>query len=84
MIYGRGGIPITIRRLGTLDDVKRLDGRKPDKIDRDAVKHGSYVVATWNDDPEKERLYHLAFLRADGGSLEISAAIEAAMKPEAS
>lgn len=73
-IYGRTGQVVEIVRIGTIDDVKALDGRKADKQDRDAIKAGSYVVVS---DGGKERLYHLAFLRADGGSQEIAAAIEA-------
>lgn len=78
MIYGRFGDSVTIARVGTLDDVQRLDGRKPDKTDRDAVANGSYVVVRCEDGDEL--LYHQAFLRADGGSREITAAIEALPK----
>jgi len=74
MIYGRFGNPVTIKRRGTLDDVRKLDGRKPDKQDREALALGSYVVVECDG---KERLYHLAFLRADGGIREIDAAMEA-------
>ena len=75
MIYGRFGDPVTIKRVATLEDVKLLDGRKPDKQDRDAIEKGSYVVVA--EDDGAERLYHLAYLRADDGSREITAAIEA-------
>lgn len=80
-IYGRFGDKIEIVRLGTLDDVRDLDrarGGKPrkiDKADREAVKNGSYVVVRQDDG--SERLYHQAFLRADDGSREITAAIRA-------
>lgn len=74
MIYGRFGQPVTIIRVAILDDVKKLDGRRPDKQDREALKHGSYVVVR---DDDKERLYHQAFLRADGGAREIGDAIDA-------
>lgn len=73
-IYGRVGQRVTIKRMGTLEDVRQLDQRRPDKIDREAIRNGSYVVVL---DGSLERLYHLAFLRADGGSLEITKAIEA-------
>jgi hypothetical protein len=56
-----------------LSDVEKLDRRKPDKMDRDALKAGSYIVVL---DGEKERLYHKAYLRADGGAREIADAIE--------
>lgn len=74
VIYGRAGQPVTIKRLAVLADVQKLDGRKPDRQDREAIKHGSYVVV---DDDGVERLYHLAFLRADDGGREITAAIKA-------
>lgn len=73
-IYGRTGQAVTILRVGTLEDVKKLDGRKPDKQDKHNVKYGGYVVAL---DDGKERLYHQAFLRADNGAVEIGRAIEA-------
>lgn len=75
-IYGRFGDTVTIVRMGTLDDVKSLDRRKPDQQDRDAVKAGSYVV-TKHEDDGAERLHHLAFLRADGGLPEIMNAVRA-------
>ena len=73
MIYSRFGDPVTIVRGGTLDDVRRLDGRKPDKQDRLAIESGSYVVVRFGDG--KERLYHQCYLRADDGSREIAAAL---------
>ena len=76
-IYGRGGQVVTIVRVGTLQDVTRLDGRRPDKRDRECVKYGSYVVI---DDAGTERLYHQAFLRADDGAREIGEAIDALEK----
>ena len=76
MIYGRAGLPIVkILRRGRLSDVRRLDNRKPDNRDREAVRLGDYVVVTYGDD--KEYLYHRAFLRADRGAAEIETAIEA-------
>jgi hypothetical protein len=85
MIYGRfhsEEFPniLTIERMGVIEDVKRLDGRKPDKVDREAVKLGSYVVVKECDgrNAGKERLYHIGYLKADNGWTEISAAIEMA------
>src|SRR5271165_1030473 len=43
-IYGRTGQVVTILRVGTLEDVKKLDGRRPDKQDKHNVKYGGYVV----------------------------------------
>jgi hypothetical protein len=76
MIYGRAGQRVVIQRLGTLADVKKLDKRKPDAQDREALKLNAYVVTSDADDGEL-RLHHIAFLRADNGSLEISAVVEA-------
>lgn len=75
MIYGRSGQTVTITRLAVIADVERLNGNLPDNQDRRAVKSGSYVII---DDAGVERLYHLAHLRADNGSLEIADAILAA------
>lgn len=74
MIYGRFGNRVTIQRLAKLSDIKELDGRKPDKQDREALANDAYVVVS--DDYNKLRLYHVGFLRADGGSVEISAVVE--------
>jgi hypothetical protein len=73
MIYGRFGNPVTIKRLAVLADVRALDKRTPDKADKDAIRQGSYVVI---EDDGTLRLYHLAYLRADEGSAEITKAIE--------
>lgn len=70
MIYGRFGDPVTILRAGTLEDVKTLDKRKPDKQDQENVANRGYVVIRQDDG--KERLYHLAYLRADNGFAEIA------------
>lgn len=69
MIYGRFGDEVQILREGTIEDVKTLDKRKPDKQDRDCLESCSYVVVldSWG----FERLYHLGFLRADGGFTEV-------------
>ena len=70
-IYGRWGNVVTVERYAVLADVKRLDGRKPDKQDLAALEAGSYVVV--RDEGGKERLYHQAYLRADDGAREIGA-----------
>jgi hypothetical protein len=74
MIYGRWGQEVRVIRYAVLSDVARLDKRKPDKDDREALKNKSYVVVS---DSGTERLYHLAFLRATDGLSEILAALEA-------
>lgn len=69
MIYGRFGDTVTIVRVATLEDVKVHHG-EPDKIDRDALEDGSYVIVKQDDG--KERLYHLTYLRATRGYAEIA------------
>lgn len=78
-IYGRSGEPVTIVRWGTLEDVQKLDGRKPDKTDREAIAHDSYLVVRFADG--KEQLYHQAYLRADGAAQEIAAVRDALPRP---
>lgn len=75
MIYSRFGEPVTIVRKGVLEDVRKFDGRKPDKQDRACVEAGSYVIVRFGDGGEQ--LYHQGFLRADDGSAEITKALEA-------
>lgn len=77
-IYGRFGDRVIIQRLATIEDVKELDKRKPDKQDREAIENNSYVVVS--DEDGDLRLYHQAFMRADGGSVEIGAVIEACLR----
>lgn len=74
-IYNRTGEEVTIVRMGTLEDVRTLDGRKPDKVDRDAIENGSYVITQTRDGGLQ--LMHQAYMRATGGSAEISEAIRA-------
>ena len=72
-IYGRFGDTLTVLRLASLDDVKKLGGRKPDKVDKAALESGSYVVC--RDQDGSECLYHQGYMQADGGSREITEAI---------
>jgi hypothetical protein len=72
-IYGRTGNAVTVVRRAVLEDVKRLDGRKPDKQDREALANDCYIIVK---SFGKERLYHIAYLRADGGAKEIDEAIK--------
>jgi hypothetical protein len=74
MIYGRFGDVVTIVRRGTLEDVKLLDNRQPDVVDRDCVRNSSYVVVKQDDG--EERLYLLGYLKADNGIAEIQDALE--------
>lgn len=77
-IYGRSGEPVTIVRRAVLDDVRALDGRTADQQDRDSLKSASYVVVRFEDGAE--RLYHLAYLRADDGSAELQVALDAVLR----
>jgi len=65
---------VRLARMATLADVRKLEGRKPDKRDRDALALGSYVVVVTA--AKRERLCHQAYLKADGGSLEIQKEID--------
>lgn len=76
MIYGRFGHKLTIERMAVIGDVKRFTGWRPCQRDREAIGNGLYVVVKRIDDG-KQDLYHLAFLKADGGLGEIQDAIEA-------
>lgn len=75
---------LTIERVAVLEDVKRLDGRRPDKVDRQAILAGSYVVCKAHDGTRagQEELYHIGYLKADGGWPEIHDAIEAVKAKE--
>lgn len=77
-IYGRFGVELIIKRRAVLADVKALDKRKPDKQDRDALAAGSYWVCDFKDatgPDSRDRLYHLGYMRADGGLGEIESAV---------
>lgn len=85
MIYGRVGRRVIIQRLAKLEDVQPLDGRKPDKQDRERIKINCLVVVTDTMLQEETggdalRLYDIAFLRADDGAREIGAVIDACLK----
>lgn len=70
MIYGRWGGQVEPLRYGNIEDVKRLDNRKPDQIDRQNVENRCYVVCR-EVDTGRETLQGLAYMRADGGLTEI-------------
>lgn len=74
-IYGRFGHELTIERRATIDDIRPLTGRKPDKTDREHLERDAYVIV--KDKGGKRELYHVGYLRADNGWAEISDAIEA-------
>lgn len=79
MIYDRFGCPVIIKRRAVLDDVQRLEGRRPDRTDRTMVATGSYFVVA--DDDGVESLVHRTYLRADGGAHEVDGAIAALGDP---
>ena len=76
MIYSRFGAPCIILGTASAEDFRRHERYRPNKQDREAIALGSYVVCLFPSDG-KARLQHLAYLRADGGSLEIADAIVA-------
>jgi hypothetical protein len=84
-IYDRFGFAVKILRLAQPQDFRKLEGRKPDKKDAEAMKLEAVVIVTDvaspngkpMPGPEPEVLIHIAFLRADGGLGEIQDAIEA-------
>lgn len=75
MIYGRFGDPLTIVRLAVLEDVETFDGEPPDDVDKANVEAGAYVIVKYAE-TGKLNLYHIGFLKADGGSNEIQEAID--------
>lgn len=80
MIYSRGGSQVRFTRMGKPEDAA-LEGRSPDRHDRERCAAGQWMVGTINfgDGWESgERLFDLALLRADGGSIEIRDAAIAA------
>ncbi len=68
-VYGRTGDVVTLKRVAVEEDILKLEGRSLDTRDREALNSLSYVVVEQDDGTEG--LYHLAFLRASGGSREI-------------
>lgn len=73
-IYGRTGDVVTLKRIAVEGDVLKFEGRQPDAQDRMALNNLSYVVVEQDD--SIECLYHLAYLRASGGSKEIDGIID--------
>jgi hypothetical protein len=80
MVYGRMGGTVRLTRMATPADAK-LDNRKPDAQDRERCEIGYLMVGRFvrEDGTESEdRLFDLAYLRADGGWKEIKEAARAA------
>lgn len=80
MIYDRCGDRITMLRYASEDDVFRCEGRKPDKTDRTQLDQLSYVVVEYQD-TKKEAVFHITYLKADGGAQEIDAVMETWPRP---
>lgn len=90
-IYDRFGFAVKILRLAQPQDFRKIERRKPDKRDFEAMNLEAVVIVTdvaspngkTMPGPEPENLIHIAFLRADGGLGEIQDAIKAlsAAKP---
>lgn len=73
-IYSRFGSEVTLERLAILEDIERLDGRKPDAHDRRRIQDECYIVVRRVADGRRI-LADVAYLRADGGLSEIESAI---------
>lgn len=74
MIYGRMGGVVKLLRRAVPNDAK-LEHRKPDSQDRERCKIGYLMVGRFiNEDgtESEDRLFDLAYLRADGGIQEIN------------
>jgi len=72
-IYDRWGTGLKILNVATADDVERLEKRKLDAYDRTALRERTYVVARDENalGSHTDRIFHLMYLRADGGLAEI-------------
>lgn len=57
--------------MATAEDVKTFDGRRIDKLDRERLAGGYYVIAAYEDDG-KECLVDVGWLRATEGWKEIN------------
>lgn len=77
MIYSRFGCEIEIVRYASVGDIESLEKRKVDENDRRNIRIGGVVVARYIEDG-KLAAHHLSYMHADGGSLEIDAALRAA------
>lgn len=74
-IHGRWGGEVTIVRVAELTDVKKYENRKPDAHDKKRVEQGCYLIVADKDDPTRETLQEVAYMRADDGLREIAEAI---------
>lgn len=72
MIYARFGDPVKVLRLATPEDVIQLDPPYDDEAKKN-LANKSWVVIQFEDG--NEMISHQAYLRADGGSREIAAAL---------
>lgn len=79
MIYDRWGNPVALLRYATATDVQKLERRKPDKTDQAALENNSYVIIQAANGAEQ--LLHQAYLKADGGAVEIAAVIDLWPRP---
>jgi hypothetical protein len=77
-IYDKWSYQLKILNIATAEDVERLEGRTPDEHDLNALRLEAYVVARNADalSSHTDRIYHIAYLRADGGIAEILDEIE--------
>jgi hypothetical protein len=83
MICSRMGLPVTVLRVASVKDFREIERREPDPHEREAIDHASLLVIRFSNDG-KERTYHRADLKADGGSIEVNAALGRALVGRAS
>jgi hypothetical protein len=83
MIYSRMGLPVTILRVASVRDFREIEGGEPDPRERQAIEESLIFVVKFSSDG-KERTYHRGNLKADGGNVEISAALGRALVGRAS
>lgn len=78
MIYTRWGSKIVFtRHITTTDEVEQVENRKSDSHDVERLEVDAYMAGRLFEIDEKERLFDLSLVRADGGWQEVRAAIEA-------
>lgn len=74
-IYSWSGVEVElIRPVTSLGEVEALESRPVDFYDTERIALGMYFVVRF---PNQERLYDLAYLRADRGLVEINEAARA-------
>ena len=77
-VYSRfGSVVKLVRPVTTRTEVAVIEDRDWDDHDEERLKLGMYAAGYLEDDPDNERLFDLALLRADDGIREINAEAKA-------